>query len=202
MTPERAPGQGSLGPAVAELDERADALLEVIRSNPIADRVFTTASHLGDWSLIWHLIGVTRGIAKRRPDQVVALAVALGAESLIVNQGIKRLFRRARPTASGDPRFPVRQPSTSAFPSGHASSAAFAATILSTWDGRSARPLWWGIATIVGTSRAYVRIHHASDVLGGAVVGAGLGWLATRVLRRAGIRPAGMPRSGRRLRRT
>jgi undecaprenyl-diphosphatase len=188
VTAGRAPGQGSLGPAVERFDQRADAMLEVVRGNPVADAVFTTASRLGDWSLIWHVGGAVRGVAKRRPDQIVALAVALGAESLIVNQGIKRLFRRARPTTSGDPRFPVRRPSTSAFPSGHASSAAFAATILGTWDGRRSRPLWWALAAIVGTSRAYVRIHHASDVIGGAVVGAGLGTIATRLMRRAGMR--------------
>ena len=187
MTAGRAPGQGSLGPAVERFDQRADAMLEVVRGNPVTDAVFTTASRVGDWSLIWQLVSVARGVAKRRPDQVAALAVALGAESLIVNQGIKRVFRRARPTTSGDPRFPVRRPSTSAFPSGHASAAAFAATILSSWDGKRSRPLWWGLAAIVGSSRAYVRIHHASDVIGGAIVGAGLGAIAARLLRRAGI---------------
>lgn len=187
MTAARAPGQGSLGPAVERFDARADALLETVRGNPVADRLFARASQIGDWSLVWHIVSVLRGVAKRRPDQVVALAVALGAESLIVNQGIKRIFRRARPTPSGDPRFPVRKPSTSAFPSGHASSAAFAATILSSWDGPRTRPLWWGLAVVVGTSRAYVRIHHASDVIGGAIVGCGLGVLAGRLLRRAGM---------------
>ena len=183
----RAPGQGTLGPTVARFDAHADAVLEVARGHPVPDRVFTLVSQVGDFSLIWHVVSVLRGVAKRRPDQVVAFAVALGAESLIVNQGIKRIFRRARPTPSGDPRFPVRKPSTSAFPSGHASSAAFAATILSSWDGPRARPLWWGLAVVVGTSRAYVRIHHASDVIAGVIVGAGLGTLAARLLRRAGM---------------
>jgi undecaprenyl-diphosphatase len=187
VTVGRAPRQRSLRRTVARFDEQADALLEVVRGDPVADRVFATASQIGDWSLVWHVANILRGVAKRRPDQVVAFAVALGVESLIVNQGIKRIFRRARPTVSGDPRFPVRKPSTSAFPSGHASSAAFAATILSAWDGRRARPMWWGLAAVVGTSRAYVRIHHASDVIAGAAVGAGLGTLAARVLRRAGM---------------
>jgi membrane-associated phospholipid phosphatase len=187
VTAAQVPGQGNLGSAVDRFDRRADAKLEVVRGNPIVDGVFTTATRVGDFSLIWHVASIVRGVRKRRPDQVVALALALGAESLIVNQGIKRIFRRARPTTSGDPRFPVRKPSTSAFPSGHASSAAFAATILSSWDGPRTRPLWWGLAVVVGTSRAYVRIHHASDVIGGAIVGAGLGALAGRLLRRAGM---------------
>ena len=111
------------------------------------------------------------------------LAVALGAESLLVNQGIKRLFRRPRPTIAGDPRLKVREPSTSSFPSGHASASGFAATLLTTWDGKRSAPLWWSLAAVVATSRVYVRIHHASDVVVGVVVGAGLGLAARRVLR-------------------
>ncbi|NDF62989.1 MAG: phosphatase PAP2 family protein [Synechococcaceae bacterium WBB_3_034] len=34
------------------------------------------------------------------------------------------------------------------------------------------------LALVVALSRVMVRIHHASDVLGGALVGAGLGWVA------------------------
>jgi undecaprenyl-diphosphatase len=109
----------------------------------------------------------------------LAIAALLGAESLIVNQGVKRLFKRDRPTSSGDDRFEVRTPSTSSFPSGHASAATFAAVVLTTLDGKKSAPLWFGIAAIVGTSRAFVRIHHASDVIGGALVGLVLG-LAVR----------------------
>ena len=175
------PGQDQLGPFVDRFDAVADELLELLRGHPAADRVFSTASHLGDFSLIWHLVGIGRGIAKGRLDQTLLLAALLGAESLFVNQGVKRLFRRQRPTESGDDRLPVRRPSTSAFPSGHASSAAFAATVLVGWDGRRLGALWVAIAAIVGTSRAYVRIHHASDVVGGAVIGIALGLVGRRV---------------------
>ena len=165
------PGQHHLGPSVDRFDHRADALLEQLRGHPLADRLFRGASHVGDFSLIWHVIGLARGIARRRPDQIVVLAALLGVESLLVNQGIKRLFHRERPTQTGDDRLPVRQPSTSAFPSGHASSAMFAASVLADWDGRRLGAMWFALAAVVGTSRAYVRIHHASDVVGGAVIG-------------------------------
>lgn len=179
-----APGQGQFGPRVDAFDERVDELLEQLRGHPLADRIFTTASHVGDFSLIWHLISIARGVTKGRPDQVVVLAVMLGAESLIVNQGVKRLFRRERPTPSGDDRLRVRRPTTSSFPSGHASSAAFAAMVLSGWDGRKAGMLWWKIAAVVGISRAFVRIHHGSDVVAGALLGALLGLVGRRIARR------------------
>jgi undecaprenyl-diphosphatase len=59
-----------------------------------------------------------------------------------------------------------------------------AASLLTSWGGRRTAPVWFGLATVVGLSRAYVRIHHASDVVGGAAVGLVLGAVATRSVRR------------------
>jgi membrane-associated phospholipid phosphatase len=171
-------------PSVLRFDTRADELLERVRGRRLPDTVMQTASHVGDFSVIWHTVGVARGLTSpRRANQALALSALLGAESLIVNQGVKRLFRRTRPTETGDPRLQVRRPRTSSFPSGHASSAAFAATVLTVWGGRRTAPLWFGLAAVVATSRAYVRIHHASDVVAGAAVGLALGAVAAPVAR-------------------
>lgn len=173
------------GPRIAAFDRWADECLEALRSKPGADALFANASHLGDFSVIWHIIGLTRGLtSNERADQAIALSAALGVESLLVNQGIKRFFRRVRPTESGDLRYAMRRPTSSSFPSGHASSAFFAATILTSWGGRRTAPMWFGLASIVGLSRAYVRIHHASDVIGGAGLGLALGAIAVRIVKR------------------
>jgi undecaprenyl-diphosphatase len=170
-------------PAVQTFDTWADDQLEKLRGNPVADSVFTTASELGDFSLIWHIVGAARGLSSEvHAGQAFVFSALIGAESLIVNQGVKRLFRRVRPTESGDPRYPVRKPSTSSFPSGHASAAFFAATLLTSWGGAKSAPLWFGLAAAVGTSRAYVRIHHPSDVVAGAMVGLALGQAARAAL--------------------
>lgn len=183
-----APGRRAFGPAIDRFDRWADEQLERLRGKPVADTVFASATALGDFSLIWHITNVSRGLtSERRAARVPALALALGAESLLVNQGLKRIFGRQRPTVEGDPRFPVRRPLTSSFPSGHASAAAFTATLLTGWDGRRSAPLWWALAVVVATSRAYVRIHHASDVVAGMVTGAVLGLGARRVFRALGI---------------
>jgi membrane-associated phospholipid phosphatase len=187
--PVAAPGRRALGPAIAQFDRWADLRLEQLRGNPLADTLLTSATRLGDFSLIWHLTNVARGAtSERRANQVPVLALALGAESLLVNQGLKRLFRRPRPTVEGDPRYPVRRPATSSFPSGHASAAAFTATLLTGWDGKRTAPLWWGLAMAVASSRAFVRIHHPSDVVAGMATGVVLGLGARRILRVAGIR--------------
>jgi undecaprenyl-diphosphatase len=174
-------------PAVQSFDAWADAQLERWRGHAAPDVVFTTASEVGDFSLIWHAIGVVRALTPgHHINQALLFSALIGAESLVVNQGIKRLFRRTRPTETGDPRFPVRKPSTSSFPSGHASSAFFAATVLTAWGGPVTAPAWFALAAVVATSRAYVRIHHPSDVVGGAVVGLLLGQVALAGLRLIG----------------
>jgi undecaprenyl-diphosphatase len=170
---------------VSSFDDWGDAQLERLRGKPVPDAVFSAASHLGDFSLIWHIVSAARGTTSdARADQAVLFSALIGAESLIVNQGIKRVFRRTRPTETGDPRFPVRKPSTSSFPSGHASAAFFAASVLTYWGGARTAPVWFGAAGVVATSRAYVRIHHASDIVGGAAVGLALAGVAKAALRR------------------
>ena len=181
------PGRARFGPFVEQLDDAADRWLEQFRGHQALDRVMTFATHAGEFSAIWHVSGVVRGLARGRPDQIVALAVGIAAESLIVNQGLKRIFRRHRPTTSGDHRFEIRTPITSSFPSGHASAAAFATVCLVGWDGRRWAPLWIPMAAIVAVSRPYVRIHHASDIAGGVVAGAAMGVVTRRIFRRFGL---------------
>ncbi len=170
---------------VEAFDASAEAWLERLRGTRVADVVFPVASELGDFSLIWQLINAAHGTtSERQADASLVFAGLLGLESLAVNQGIKRIFRRRRPTDAGDPRYPVRKPSTSSFPSGHATAAFFAATIFIARDGKRSAPLWLGLAGVIATSRAYVRIHHPSDVVAGAAVGALLGQGALMILRR------------------
>jgi undecaprenyl-diphosphatase len=185
--PEPAPvGRHPLLDGIDAVDRRADELLERLRGTPMGDAVFATASTLGDWSLIWLLAGGLRGLtSEERAQDAFELAALLGLESLLVNQGVKRLFRRTRPTETGDERYRVRQPSTSSFPSGHASAGFFAATVLTSMSGRRTAPLWYGLAAVVALSRPYVRIHHASDVAGGAAVGLLLGKIAVAGRNRA-----------------
>jgi membrane-associated phospholipid phosphatase len=177
------PGRDDLGGLIGTFDEWADQRLDQIRGVARVDQLMRWASEAGDFSLIWHVINIARSGSRGRWDQLLALSLALGIESLVLNQGIKRLFRRPRPTVAGDERTPVRQPSTSAFPSGHASAAAFNAVLLSSVEPKG-KVIWWALATVVGISRAHVRIHHPSDVVGGAIIGTLLGLLARRILRR------------------
>lgn len=168
---------------MSAFDSAGDRILEPLRNNKASVALFGFASTVGDFSIVWHAVGLLRSIgSSERFQQALALSIALGIESLIVNQGIKRLFRRERPTTSGDDRFEVRTPSTSSFPSGHASSATFAAIILTSFTGFPLVILWCSIALIVALSRVVVRIHHLSDIVGGIVTGAILGGIAVPII--------------------
>lgn len=166
---------------VEAFDSSVDAALERVRGRRVLDRVFRGASTVGDFSLIWHVTGLAVGLVRRDLGAALWFSALIGLESLIVNQGIKRLFRRTRPTETGDARLQVRRPRTSSFPSGHASAACFAASLLTVWAGWPWAPLWFAMAAVVALSRAVVRIHHPSDVVGGVVVGLALAQLVLLV---------------------
>jgi membrane-associated phospholipid phosphatase len=165
--------------SVDRFDARADRAIERVRGHRATDALFQWASKAGDFSLVWHVVGAAYGLGIARDlGQTLLFSGLIGVESLVLNQGIKRLFQRERPTEHGDPRYPVRKPHTSSFPSGHASSACFAATLLTVWAAPAWAPVWFLIAAIVGFSRAFVRIHFASDVIAGALVGLALAQIA------------------------
>ena len=167
----------------AAVDRAVDKALEPVRQLRLSARVFTLASHVGDFSVVWHVTGFLYAVGSvDRLQQALALSVALGIESLVVNQGVKRLFKRDRPTWNGDDRTRVRKPRTSSFPSGHASSATFAAILLTSFTGWPLATLWCFIAIVVATSRVVVRIHHFTDVVGGVIVGGLLGFVALPII--------------------
>src|SRR4051794_35770237 len=123
---------------IKNFDEAVDRAFDHLRGNPVADRIFYTASELGDFSLIWLLLAAARGLRSERDwHAAVRAAATLGVESLLVNQGIKQLFGRSRPVWEGTRPRRLRRPRTSSFPSGHATSAFCAAVVLSDGD-----PLW------------------------------------------------------------
>ena len=160
-------------------DTRFDRLLEPTRNFKPTVWLFTAATALGDFGMLWHIVGIVRAVADNsRVKQALILSALMGVESLVLNQGIKRFFKRERPTVKGDSRFKIRKPHTSSFPSGHASSGFFAAVVLTRWSSGPAIATWFAFAVIVATSRVAVRIHHATDIFAGALVGTAMGLLA------------------------
>jgi undecaprenyl-diphosphatase len=170
-------------PAVFEVwDERVDRLWEPLRKSEVLNRIFYTASEVGDFGMVWLAIGALQGAIGPDYKTKVALrlAVALGVESVLVNGVIKSFFKRERPQWDQERPMHLRKPRTSSFPSGHSSSAVTAAILLSVPFGPWTLA-YTVLAGLVAFSRVHVKIHHISDVAGGLIVGALFG-TAVRLL--------------------
>jgi undecaprenyl-diphosphatase len=176
------PAANPLRARVRAFDEAVDKWAATHR-NPVADHVFYGLSSAADHSILWFALGAVQSARRADVSRGLRLAVAIASESIITNGIVKSFFRRVRPElehAGGPLPFNIRQPVTSAFPSGHATSAFMAAVVLS--EGTRMGPLYFGLAGLVAASRVYVRMHHASDVVAGVAFGLGLGLVARRVI--------------------
>jgi len=165
---------------VASFDLAVDQAFDHLRDKVVADRIFYGASELGDFGLVWVLLGTLKGLRKGDDlNAALRMTAAMGVESILVNGIIKSFFRRTRPPWEVVRPLKVRRPLTSSFPSGHATSAVSAAMMLSEDD--ELWPLYVALAAVVATSRIYVKIHHASDVAAGLALGVVLGMIGRRI---------------------
>ncbi|MGI8493338.1 MAG: phosphatase PAP2 family protein [Acidimicrobiales bacterium] len=183
--PERwVPPAVPLPSQMAGWDRTVDSWFEShLRGRTAVDRVMYGATALGDHGIIWMLLAGAQALRWRHGNwqrRFLRATVGLAVESAVVNGPVKWAFRRTRPIHDGPRPLHLRQPRTSSFPSGHATAAFFGAALLR--DGDPWWPLYYAIAVVVASSRVHVRIHHASDVVGGALLGVALGELARKLV--------------------
>lgn len=131
-----------------------------------------------------------------RHDQALEVKAIETASSLFIAAGsgffLKEIIRRQRPFLTYPSLIYKKQNESGySFPSNHASMAFSTATSLSL-----AFPKWYVIApafafaTATGYSRLYLGVHYPSDVLAGALIGAGssfLTWELQRILNRKNL---------------
>jgi membrane-associated phospholipid phosphatase len=104
--------------------------------------------------------------------------------TILIVQSSKRIIQRQRPFVSYPDIVKRSDGGGYSFPSGHTSSAFYTATSLSILY-----PKWYVItpamvwASAAGYARMYEGVHYPSDVLTGALVGAGSAWVSYKVQR-------------------
>ncbi|WP_405534617.1 phosphatase PAP2 family protein [Streptomyces sp. NBC_00075] len=169
------PGRHALRKNLLNLDFR---LFETAATRhwPGAERVLPRLSRSANHGVLWMATAAAlaaTGSPRARRAAVRGLA-SLAVASATINTVGKRSVRRPRPVLDPVPlvRQLKRQPITTSFPSGHAASAAAFATGVAL-ESRGLGAVVAPVAFSVAMSRVYTGVHFPSDVLAGAVLGAG-----------------------------
>lgn len=141
--------------------------------------IFEAISLAGEKGAALFLLGIALfAFKKTRKTGVCVLgAVVIGA--VFTNVLLKDLVGRARPFLnSANARYRdwwvfVGSPAEDgfSFPSGHATAAMAAMTVLFAKGNRKLSWLWFVPALLMGISRCYLMVHYPTDVLGGFLAG-------------------------------
>jgi undecaprenyl-diphosphatase len=152
--------------------------------NSFFDYFFSFFSMKGSAIVVWILVIIFAvifeekkhpGISNNDKKFILIFLTAFLTTSLLVEFPLKNFFRRQRPITTNFNQLQLISthsncPSDFSFPSGHASTAFAAATVLAYFD-KKRRFLYYTIATLIAFSRIYLGCHYFFDVLAGAIFG-------------------------------
>ena len=145
------------------------------------DTVMPLVSRLADHGEVWILLAGVLLALKGQRLYGGAVAFGLTLDLIACNLILKPLVGRLRPfLLNPDLALLITPPGDASFPSGH-TAASFAAVFALKTAGS---PLWKPalvLAVLIAFSRLYLYVHWPSDVLGGAVLGAVVGWTGARL---------------------
>jgi undecaprenyl-diphosphatase len=188
----------ALDPLVAGLPERLPAWLHAFFQ-------WSTRFGKSDWLLIpsavlvivfgfgdWRRVGRVVATGWNEIASFAVVVFASVAVSGLTTDVLKALVGRSRPAFTGDATF-VFHPFTLggyahySFPSGHATTmAAVAVIVTATFSGRW-RAILLAAAALVAVTRVMLGVHYPSDVVGGLLIGGSIAWLIVRLAAEARI---------------
>jgi membrane-associated phospholipid phosphatase len=153
------------------LDERVLRAARTWGHTPARERAVAQFSRLGEHAGVWLAIGFAGGALDGSRRAQWGRATATVAATYALNTAIKLAVRRRRPELAGLAPL-TSTPTRLSFPSAHAATS-FAGALAYAQLGVPAPPLYV-LATGLGLSRLYLGVHYPSDVLAGALLGAGI----------------------------
>ncbi len=155
------------------------AVQRTIGGKPVV-RAARGLSLFGEHAGGWFALGLVGAVVDRdrRRDWLTGAAGVVAAHAASI--AVKRVVRRQRPIDESVEVL-VSTPSSLSFPSSHATSTTAAAVVYSGLTGRNLVP---ALVPPMLVSRLVLGVHYPSDVLAGATLGAVVGGLVRRVLRK------------------
>ncbi len=176
-------GEIGAGERLGALDQVYSAAVRDSTS-PEVRNVFARITHLGDPATLLGLCAVVAIVLLARGERLLAAGwvMAIGGNA-ILNVTLKRVFERVRPIH--DNGLPLAEGFS--FPSGHSSGALVAYGMLAYVAIRTLPRAWQlpvvlvaaALAYVTGSSRVFLQMHYATDVVAGFASGAA--WLAISI---------------------
>lgn len=125
------------------------------------------------------VFAITRSQARKER----VLLFCEGAVAALISRGVVEVIRlflhRPRPFVADSSIVPLFSETSFSFPSGHASFFFALSTVVYLYNKRLG--LWFYAASAtIGLARVAAGVHYPTDILGGAVLGIAVGWLAHR----------------------
>ena len=145
------------------------------------DWLMPFVSGLSNHGEVWILFAAALLLIRRQRKYGLSAACALTLDLAACNMVLKPLVGRVRPFVFR-PDLPllVPPPGDASFPSGH-TAAAFAVVFALRTAGS---PLWrpaLALAAVTAFSRMYLYVHWPTDILGGVLLGAAVGWAGAKI---------------------
>ncbi len=144
-------------------------------ANPAFDRLMLSITSLGDPEFVLIIVAVSIGwLLWQRQFSEVKILILACAGALVLNQGMKLIFSRPRPTL-----WPSLLHETSfGFPSGHAIGSivlyGLLAYLYAVYRPRHAQGIYFCAAlliSLIGFSRLYLGVHYPTDIIAGYITG-------------------------------
>ena len=160
-----------------QIDKAIFIFLNTTVANPVLDVVMPFVTESDHWripiGLTWLALIIFGG--KKGRITAVLVVVILTLSDQLSCSVLKPWIGRIRPCfALEQVRLLIDQPGSPSFPSAHAANITGMAVLFSAKYNRL-KWLFIGLAILVSYSRIYVGVHYPSDVLAGALLGAGCG---------------------------
>ncbi len=168
-------------------------ILEWIAANlrcAFLDTVMPLITLLGDAGIFWITIAVVMLLLPKYRKIGLSMGAALVIGLLLCNITLKPLVARMRPYDyqltyfSKSIELLIATPHDFSFPSGHTIASFEAATVLLIYNKKLGIPAMV-LASLIAFSRLYLYVHYPTDVLASIVLGIGIAFLGTALVKKS-----------------